>query len=89
MENYPIIHLLTRHGQLLAALLGAGLAFGVLLVVSGLERRQTSQRQLRTITLPSESRTRLARALMLGVPVLVATRWPVAAFPSRWMEWTR
>lgn len=71
----------------LAALLGAGVAFGVLLVVSGLERRETSQRQLRTITLASESRTRLARALMLGVPVLVATRWPVAAIACGLLGW--
>jgi tight adherence protein B len=71
----------------LAALLGAGVAFGVLLVVSGLERRETSERQLRTITSFSESRTRLARAFALAVPVLVATRWPVAAIASGLLGW--
>ena len=37
MENYPVIHLLTRHGQLLAALLGAAMpAAALLLFLTGL-----------------------------------------------------
>ena len=32
MENYPIIHLLTRHGQLLAACVAAALPLGALLL---------------------------------------------------------
>lgn len=32
MENYPVIHLLTRHGQILAALLGAAVPAAALLL---------------------------------------------------------
>ena len=69
-----------------APLLGAGLALGVLLVVSGLERRLGTSRRPR-LTAPSEVRTRLVRASALSVPVLLATRWPVAAIACGLFGW--
>ncbi len=71
----------------LSVLLGAGFAFGVLLVASGFEPRERSVRRLRSATQLAASRTRLARAFALGVPVLVATRWPVAALACGLLGW--
>jgi tight adherence protein B len=71
----------------IAALLGAGVALGVLLVVSGLQRREQPGRRHRTRSSHAESRVRLGRALALGVPVLVATRWPVAAVACALLGW--
>ncbi len=70
----------------LAPLLGIGLALGVLLVVSGLERRIDLGRSPRP-TWTRDSRTRLVRATALSVPVLVATRWPVAAVMCGLLGW--
>jgi hypothetical protein len=67
--------------------LGVGFALGVLLIVSGLERRNWSGRRRRTTTQRSASRTRLGRAVALGVPVLAATRWPVAALACGLLGW--
>ena len=71
----------------IAALLGAGAALGVLLVVSGFERREQPESPRRTAAPLSESRTRFGRALGLGIPVLVATRWPIAAIACGFLGW--
>lgn len=71
----------------LTVLLGVGVALGVLLVASGLERREPPVSRHRTVARRSESRTRLLRALGLGFPVLVATRWPVAAIAVGLLGW--
>jgi tight adherence protein B len=70
-----------------AVFLGAGAALGVLLVASGLERRQPRTRRHRSIAQSSEARTRLARAVGLGAPILVATGWPVAAMAAGLLGW--
>ena len=75
----------------LAALLGAGTAFGLLLIAVGLSRRDNGPTDLDT-DLDSESwlsriasargpvdRRRVALCLAVGVVVGVVTRWPVAA----------
>ncbi|HTD49546.1 MAG TPA: hypothetical protein VK771_03040 [Acidimicrobiia bacterium] len=70
-----------------AVLLGAGFAVGVLLITSGTARRDGSERPRRTSAQRSASRTRSVRAVALGVPVLVATRWPVAALACGALGW--
>ncbi|MET7949421.1 type II secretion system F family protein [Micromonospora sp. NPDC005324] len=75
----------------LAALLGAGTAFGLLLLAVGLTRRDAGPADL-DATLDTESRLsrlasargpvdrrRVALCLAIGVVVAVVTRWPVAA----------
>jgi tight adherence protein B len=71
----------------IAALLGAFAALGVLLLASGLERREPPTRPHRTTAQLSQARTRLGRALALGVPVLVATRWPIAGMACGFLGW--
>ncbi|MEU1813032.1 type II secretion system F family protein [Micromonospora aurantiaca (nom. illeg.)] len=76
----------------LAALLGAGTAFGLLLLAVGLTQRDAGPVDLDAATLDTESwlsrfasargpvdRRRVALCLAIGVGVGVATRWPVAA----------
>jgi tight adherence protein B len=72
----------------IAAFLGAGVAAGILLVVSGLERRDVSEHPRRSILHLSDSRTRLVRAFGLCGLVLVATRWPVAAIACGLLGWS-
>ncbi|HEY5172174.1 MAG TPA: hypothetical protein VIK54_10650 [Acidimicrobiia bacterium] len=72
----------------IAAFLGAGVALGFLLVASGMERREPTDHQPRTIAQLSDSRMRLGRALGLAVPVLVATRWPVATIACGLLGWS-
>jgi len=71
----------------LAVGIGVGCAFGVLLVLSGLERDDRSERPRRTSAQRSTSRTRLVRAIALGGVVLMATRWPVAALAFAVLGW--
>jgi tight adherence protein B len=70
-----------------AVLLGVGSALGVLLIISGVAQRDTSAGPSRTPAQRSELRTRSVRACALGVPVLVATRWPVAAAACGLLGW--
>ena len=71
----------------LAALLGAGIAFGVVLVAQGSRPTTESGRPPRSPRLGRESRSRLLRAAALGALVLVVTRWPVAAIASALLGW--
>jgi Flp pilus assembly protein TadB len=83
----------------LAALLGAGTAFGLLLIALGLSRRDNGPADL-DIDLDGQSwlsrftsargpvdRRRLAVCLAVGVVVGVVTRWPVAAALSAVGAW--
>ncbi|MEO8698031.1 MAG: hypothetical protein ABI658_31325 [Acidimicrobiales bacterium] len=72
----------------LIAILGAGLAAGILLVVSGLHRRPQELRpKPRHRALGVEARSRATRAAALGGATLVLTRWPVASLACGVLGW--
>jgi tight adherence protein B len=79
----------------LAALLGAGTAFGLLLIVLGMAGRDDGPADLETNSRLSRltsargpiDRRRVALCLAVGVIVGVVTRWPVAAMLSAAGAW--
>src|SRR4051794_36076543 len=71
----------------LVALLGAGIAVGLLLVAQGWRPSAEPSVRHALIAVDSQSRRRLARAAALGAVVLVLTRWPVAAIASGLLGW--
>ena len=72
--------------SLIAALVGLGLAAGILLIVDGLRRRPRSPRRVRRPTAPGFER-RVALAVALGGLTAAITRWPVAAIALAALGW--
>jgi Flp pilus assembly protein TadB len=74
---------------LIGALLGAGFAAGLLLVVSGLSKNGPAESSVKLTTrreLP-DFRRRLALAAPAAAVVAVVTRWPVAALGAGALAW--
>ncbi|MGD9793836.1 MAG: type II secretion system F family protein [Acidimicrobiia bacterium] len=71
----------------LIALLGAGIAVGIMLVVTGYRRTEPAPRTLRHNVLPPDVQYRMLRAALGGFAVLVLTRWPVAAGAAGLLGW--
>lgn len=72
----------------IAVLLGVGVALGILLVLSGLERTEPGAEGVpRPERLRADVRRRVVRAVGLGFAILVLTRWPVAAIACGFLGW--
>ena len=69
------------------ALLGAGIAAGVLLIASGARRSVAPPPQIRHRALPPDLQRRLVSACAAGLVILVMTRWPVAAIACATLGW--
>ncbi|HVT78723.1 MAG TPA: hypothetical protein VHD87_16910 [Acidimicrobiales bacterium] len=66
--------------NLLAALAGAGLAFGTWILVDGLRQRPSASAPVpRRVNVQADVRQRVTLAAALALPTALVTRWPVAA----------
>jgi len=70
-----------------AALAGAGVGLGLLLIAGGLRRRPATSPDPPPAWGDRRTRRRLAAALVLGAGALVVTRWPVAALAAGLGGW--
>lgn len=73
--------------SLLGALVGLGIAAGALLIVDGLRRQPDPPTTSRTSSRTVIDRQRLLRSAAACLPVLVVTRWPVAAAAAGALAW--
>lgn len=71
----------------LVALLGAGIAAGLMLIASGAGRSIPMPPKPRRTPLPADLQRRLVRAAGGGLGILVLTRWPVAAIACGLLGW--
>ena len=73
--------------SLLGAFVGIGFATGGLLIVDGLRKRPLRDSQHHGHQFPTVDRGRLVRGVAAALPILVVTRWPVAALGVGALAW--
>ena len=71
----------------LVALLGAGIAAGIILLFTGAQRVEPTPPKARPVALTADLQGRLIRAAAAGFGILVLTRWPVAAIACGLLGW--
>ena len=73
--------------SVLGAMVGVGIGAGLLLIIDGLRTRPRSSRFVSPTIRFRDDRDRLIRAVVVSIPILVVSRWPVAAAGAAGIAW--